>query len=355
MLQSFCHHDIAFQEITNRQKGFPLPSGLGISLDMSFRPSREISDTQQLSFSASQTLSNSSKLTFSYTIKFLSLPVKITIPLRYFIKFSYNGTHYHGWQYQPNAVSVQETLCKALSTILNSPIELTGAGRTDTGVHAKVMFAHFDFNEIGSAAKHSMSDLPTVVQKLNSFLPKDIAVFEIMPVHDDAHARFDAKKRTYQYIINTQKDVFAQEMSWHYHQQLDINLMNEAAAILLHHKDFQCFSKVNTDVNTYHCNIMEAYWTKHNNNLVFTISADRFLRNMVRAIVGTLVNIGLHKINLTDFEKILESKNRNEAGASVPAHGLYLTAIAYDYVASPDSSSILLQALAAKDTADSRK
>lgn len=267
--------------------------------------------------------------------------------MRYFIKFSYNGTHYHGWQYQPNAVSVQETLSKALSTILNSTIELTGAGRTDTGVHAMVMFSHFD-NEI-------INDAAGIVHKLNSFLPKDIAVFEILPVHDDAHARFDAKKRTYQYIINTQKDVFAQEMSWHYHQQLDINLMNEAAAILLHHKDFQCFSKVNTDVNTYHCNIMEAYWTKHNNNLVFTISADRFLRNMVRAIVGTLVNIGLHKINLSDFEKILESKNRNEAGASVPAHGLYLTAIAYDYVASPDSSSILLQALAAKDTADSRK
>lgn len=276
--------------------------------------------------------------------------------MRYFIKFSYNGTHYHGWQYQPNAVSVQETLTKALSTILNHTIELTGAGRTDTGVHAKVMFAHFDFTANESTPKHALSDLPLIVQKLNSFLPKDIAVFEIIPTHHDAHARFDAKKRTYQYYINTQKDVFSPDLCWHYQQNLDVDLMNQAAAILLHHKDFQCFSKVNTDVNTYNCDIMEAYWTKSNNQLLFTITADRFLRNMVRAIVGTLVNVGLHKINLSDFEKILESKNRNEAGASVPARGLYLTAIAYDYVASPDSSGILLQAsLAAKDTADSRK
>ena len=283
------------------------------------------------------------------------MPVKIIKLLRYFIKFSYNGTHYHGWQYQPNAVSVQETLSKALSTILNKNIELTGAGRTDTGVHAKVMFAHFDYEEIDNPAKQSIFDLPSIVQKLNSFLPKDIAVFEIIPVHDDAHARFDAKKRTYQYYINMQKDVFSQELSWYYHQHLDVALMNQAAAILLHHKDFQCFSKVNTDVNTYNCDIMEAYWTKSNNQLIFTITADRFLRNMVRAIVGTLVNVGLHKITLSDFEKILESKNRNEAGASVPAHGLYLTAIAYDYITSPDSSGILLQAFsAAKDTADSR-
>ena len=283
------------------------------------------------------------------------MPVKIIKLLRYFIKFSYNGTHYHGWQYQPNVVSVQETLSKALSTILNNNIELTGAGRTDTGVHAKVMFAHFDYEEIDKPAKQSIFDLPSVVQKLNSFLPKDIVVFEIIPLHDDAHARFDAKKRTYQYYINIQKDVFSQELSWYYHQHLDVALMNQAAAILLHHKDFQCFSKVNTDVNTYNCDIMEAYWTKSKNQLIFTITADRFLRNMVRAIVGTLVNVGLHKITLSDFEKILESKNRNEAGASVPAHGLYLTAIAYDYITSPDSSGILLQAsLAAKDTADSR-
>lgn len=270
--------------------------------------------------------------------------------MRYFIRFSYNGSHYHGWQYQPNAISVQETLNKALSTILNTTVDVVGAGRTDTGVHAKEMFAHFDFSET--------IDLRTIVHKLNSFLPKDIAVFEIVPVHDDAHARFDAKKRTYQYFINTHKDAFSQDQSWYYHQPLDLQLMNEAAAILLNHKDFQCFSKLNTDVNTYNCSIVEAFWKQDGNNLTFTISADRFLRNMVRAIVGTLVNIGLHKITLSDFEKIIESKNRNEAGFSVPAHGLYLTRIVYDYTncPSPDSSGNPLQyANTVKIEADSRK
>lgn len=269
--------------------------------------------------------------------------------MRYFIRFSYNGTHYHGWQYQPNAISVQETLTKALDTVLNTTTDLVGAGRTDTGVHAREMFAHFDCAQ--------SIDSQTIVHKLNSFLHKDIAIFEIIPVHNDAHARFDAKRRTYQYFINTQKDVFSQDQSWYYQQRLDVKLMNEAAALLLNHKDFQCFSKSNTHVHTYNCNIVEAFWKQYGNTLVFTISADRFLRNMVRAIVGTLVNIGLHKIALSDFEKIIERKNRNEAGFSVPAHGLYLTRIVYDYTncPSPDSSGILLQAsIAAKDIADSR-
>ena len=257
--------------------------------------------------------------------------------LRYFIRFSYNGTHYHGWQYQPNAISVQETMNKAMSTILGATIDLVGAGRTDTGVHAKEMFAHFDTqNEI---------DTNAIVHKLNSFLPKDIAVFDLIAVHDDAHARFDAKQRTYHYFINQTKDVFAQDLSWHYQQKLDIDLMNEAAALLLDHKDFECFSKSNTEVNTYNCAITEAFWTQHNNQLVFKISADRFLRNMVRAIVGTLVNVGLHKTSLEDFSQILASKNRSEAGFSVPAHGLYLTNIVYDYLPapSPDGSGILLR------------
>jgi tRNA pseudouridine38-40 synthase len=244
--------------------------------------------------------------------------------LRYFIKLAYNGTHYHGWQCQPNASSVQETLNKAFSTILNSEVNLMGAGRTDSGVHAKEMFAHFD--------SEKSFDSTTLIHKLNSFLPKDIVVFDIIPVHDEAHTRFDATKRTYEYHVNTFKDVFQQDGSWYFHQKLDIDLMNQAAEILLNHTDFQCFSKVNTDVNTFNCKIEEAYWKQENQNIIFTISADRFLRNMVRAIVGTLVNVGLHKITLDDFNSIIESKDRNKAGFSVPAHGLYLTKIDYPFL-----------------------
>ena len=244
--------------------------------------------------------------------------------MRYFIKLAYNGTHYHGWQYQPNASSVQETMNKAVSTLLNTEINLMGAGRTDTGVHAKEMYAHFDYDKSFEVAN--------LVHKLNSYLPKDITVYDIIPVVDDAHTRFDALKRTYEYHINTFKDPFLQEQSWYFHQSLDVNLMNEAAQLLFKHTDFQCFSKVNTDVNTFDCTIFEAHWKKENDKLIFTISANRFLRNMVRAIVGTLVNIGLHKITLTDFENIIKSKNRDNAGFSVPAHGLYLTKIEYDYL-----------------------
>jgi len=231
--------------------------------------------------------------------------------LRYFIKLAYNGTNYHGWQVQPNASSVQETLNKALSIILNEEINIMGAGRTDTGVHAKEMFAHFDYAPT--------LEIDSVLHKLNSYLPKDIVIYDIIPVHNEAHARFDAKKRTYNYYITSVKDVFSQEECWYYHQNLDVELMNQAAKILLNHTDFQCFSKVNTDVNTFNCTISEAHWTQENNQLIFTISADRFLRNMVRAIVGTLINVGLHKITLSEFNSIIENKNRNEAGFSVPA------------------------------------
>ena len=244
--------------------------------------------------------------------------------MRYFIQFAYNGTHYHGWQIQPNASSVQETLNKALSVLLNSRIVLMGAGRTDTGVHAEEMYAHFDYD--------SDIDSKILVHKLNSYLPKDIAIFNLIKVHDDAHCRFDATKRTYEYHINTFKNPFLQDLSWYFNQKLDVALMNEAAKILLQHTDFQCFSKVHTDVNTFDCTIFEAYWKVENNKLIFTISANRFLRNMVRAIVGTLVNIGLHKITLADLENIIASKNREKAGFSVPAHGLYLTKIYYDYI-----------------------
>ena len=244
--------------------------------------------------------------------------------MRYFIKLAYKGTNYHGWQYQPNATSVQENLNKALQVILNSEINIMGAGRTDTGVHAKEMYAHFDFE--------TPINIQTLIHKLNSFLPKDIVIYDIIPVHNEAHARFDASKRTYEYHINTFKDAFLEDKSWYYHHDLDIDLMNKASKILFNHIDFQCFSKVNTDVNTFECTIFEAYWKQENNTIIFTISANRFLRNMVRAIVGTLVNIGLHKISLDDFNEIIKSKNRDNAGFSVPAHGLYLTKIEYDYI-----------------------
>lgn len=244
--------------------------------------------------------------------------------MRYFIKLAYNGTQYHGWQCQPNASSVQETLNKAVSVILNSEINLMGAGRTDTGVHATEMYAHFDFEK--------PFDLKSIVHKLNSYLPKDIVVYAVIPVPDEAHARFDATKRTYEYHINTFKDAFLQDGSWYFHKKLDVDLMNQASKLLFDHTDFQCFSKVNTDVNTFDCTIFEAYWQQKDNQIVFTISANRFLRNMVRAIVGTLVNVGLHKISLDDFNEIIKSKNREKAGFSVPAHGLYLTKIEYDYL-----------------------
>ena len=244
--------------------------------------------------------------------------------MRYFIKLAYNGTHYHGWQCQPNASSVQETLNKAVSVILNSEINLMGAGRTDTGVHATEMYAHFDFEK--------PFDLKSIVHKLNSYLPKDIVVYAVIPVPDEAHARFDATKRTYEYHINTFKDAFLQDGSWYFHKKLDLDSMNEASKLLFNHTDFQCFSKVNTDVNTFDCTIFEAYWQQKDNQIVFTISANRFLRNMVRAIVGTLINVGLHKISLDDFNEIIKSKNREKAGFSVPAHGLYLTKIEYDYL-----------------------
>jgi tRNA pseudouridine38-40 synthase len=244
--------------------------------------------------------------------------------LRYFIKLAYKGTHYHGWQYQPNASSVQETLAKAVSVLLNSEINLMGAGRTDTGVHAKEMYAHFDYN--------TAFDSESLVHKLNSYLPKDIVVYAIIPVSDEAHVRFDARKRTYEYHINTFKDSFSQEESWYNPQKLDLDLMNEAAKIIVKNTNFQCFSKVNTDVNTFDCIVFEAYWKQEHDCLIFTISANRFLRNMVRSIVGTLVKIGRHKITLNDLNTIIESKDRDKAGFSVPAHGLYLTKIDYDYI-----------------------
>ena len=241
--------------------------------------------------------------------------------LRYFLEFSYQGTHYHGWQIQPNAISVQEVLEKSIGLLLRKTIKITGAGRTDTGVHARQMFAHFDVEK--------SIDIPDLVYKLNSFLPKDIAVKTIHPVSDSAHARFGAVSRRYDYVIHTKKDPFLVETSWYLSKDLDVDLMNQAAGILLQYKDFKSFSKNHTDVKTYICDIKNTFWTQQGHQLIFTITADRFLRNMVRAIVGTLVHVGLHKINIKDFEKIIKARDRRQAGFSVPAQGLFLTEINY--------------------------
>jgi len=244
--------------------------------------------------------------------------------LRYFIEFAYNGKNYCGWQYQPHSPSVQETLNKALSTLLRAEINVLGAGRTDTGVHAKQMYAHFDFED--------NFDTESITLKLNAFLPKDIVVYRFIPVANDAHARFDAESRTYEYHIHTYKDAFDNEGSWYNFRNLDVKSMNEATQILFEYTDFKCFSKTHTDVKTYICDIKEAYWVQNGNKLIFTISADRFLRNMVRAIVGTLVTIGLGKMTIDEFRTVIESRDRGNAGFSVPAHGLYLTKVIYPYL-----------------------
>ncbi len=243
------------------------------------------------------------------------------ITLRYFIELSYNGKEYHGWQRQPNAISVQEVLEHALTTLLRIPIKIMGAGRTDTGVHASQMYAHFDMDEA--------FDFETLVFKINWFLPPDIAVHRIFIVRDKAHARFHALSRTYHYRISNTKNVFTHDFAYKIHLPLDIDKMNEACNILLQYKDFQCFSKMHTDVKTYYCVIKEASWVLSGTELTFIITADRFLRNMVRAIVGTMVNIGLGKLEVKQLHEIIKSKSRSEAGFSVPAHGLYLMDIQY--------------------------
>ncbi len=242
---------------------------------------------------------------------------------RYFIFISYRGTAYHGWQVQPNSLTVQEILDRSLSQILREEISTTGAGRTDAGVHALVFCAHFD-----SAAVNLDSD-EQLIFRLNRFLPKDITVTHIRHVIKDANARFNALSRTYIYYISLSKDPFSLESSWFLHGSLDIDKMNTAADILFRYRDFTSFSKLHTDVKTNDCRIMEAFWKDQGDKLVFTIKADRFLRNMVRSIVGTMVDIGFGKKSLDEFEKIIQAKNRRMAGFSAPAKGLYLTAIDY--------------------------
>ncbi|WP_273566162.1 tRNA pseudouridine(38-40) synthase TruA [Maribacter halichondriae] len=241
--------------------------------------------------------------------------------MRYFIQFSYFGKHYHGWQNQPNAISVQEVLEDVMSKLLGNAVSLTGAGRTDAGVHAKQMFAHFDTEKI--------ADLTDLTYRLNAFLPDDISVQKIFEVTDEAHARFDATERTYEYWITQVKNPFLNEAAYFVKQPLDFTKMNVAAQLLLQHHDFECFSKSNTDVKTYRCELKKAVWEEKDGLWIFTVSADRFLRNMVRAMVGTLLEVGQGKLEVVDVKTILKSKDRAQAGPSVPAKGLYLTQVNY--------------------------
>ncbi len=242
--------------------------------------------------------------------------------LRYFLELAYDGKNYHGWQIQPNAISIQETIEKCLSIILRESIKITGAGRTDTGVHATQMYAHFNTNQILNK---------TFLNRVNNFLPKDISILDLFKVNDNAHTRFDATLRKYKYFISLRKDPFNYNSSWQFSNiDLNIQLMNDAAKILFDFEDFTSFSKLHTDVKTNNCKIYEAKWSVINPNyLCFEISADRFLRNMVRAIVGTLVDVGKEKITPDEFRQIIKNKNRNQAGASAPAKGLFLVEVNY--------------------------
>ena len=242
---------------------------------------------------------------------------------RYFIRFAYDGTAYCGWQVQPNGLSVQEVLTKALCTILRTEdIEIVAAGRTDAGVHARNMVAHFDVEDRLPAGLD-------LVNKLNSLLPSDISVIEIREVKPEVHARFDALSRRYEYHLVLQKDVFRHPFAMRIYNPLDFDRMNEAAKILFEYTDFTSFSKLHTDVKTNNCKIMAARWEQREEEWIFIVEADRFLRNMVRAIVGTLLEVGRGKITPEDFRTIIEAKNRCNAGSSVPAKGLFLVEVAY--------------------------
>lgn len=257
--------------------------------------------------------------------------------MRYFLKIAYNGSSFHGWQSQPNALGVQSVLEKNLSTILKKEISLTGAGRTDAGVHAREMVAHFDYD-------YNISDVSRFLVSLNNMSGKDIVVSGISQVEENAHARFDACKRTYKYFISYKKDPFLYPFYSFQHVILDLDKMNEAAELLITTKDFTSFAKLHSDSKTNICNVTQACWSdvakdkeasdfigNLDNGIVFTISADRFLRNMVRAIVGTLLNVGRNKITCSDFKEIIDRKNRCEAGESTPSKGLFLWEVKYPF------------------------
>lgn len=243
---------------------------------------------------------------------------------RYFIELAYNGKNYNGWQIQDNAPSVQQTINEAISVVLQKKINIVGCGRTDTGVHARQFFAHFDLE-----VSNQKLPIKSLINKLNGILPSDISIYNIFLVQSELHARFSAIKRTYEYKITRRKDPFDFEYAYYYPFQLNVGLMNKAANLLLTYSDFTSFSKVNTQVKTNICKIEKVHWQENGQLLVFQITADRFLRNMVRAIVGTLIDVGKGKISNQDFETIIDTKNRSNAGFSVPAKGLCLTEVSY--------------------------
>ena len=242
--------------------------------------------------------------------------------MRYFIHLAYDGTRYHGWQIQPNGISVEGEIELRLSTLLRQPIDIVGAGRTDAGVHARHMVAHFDFED--------GCDTKQLCYRLNRMMPPDICIYKIEKVADDFHARFSATSRTYHYYMSTKRNPFNRQYTWLCHYDLDFELMNQAAEILLEYKDFASFCKSHTDVKTTLCNIIEAKWIKDDEGCYhFRIKANRFLRNMVRAVVGTLVEVGRHRLTLDDFRNVIEGKKRTMAGESMPANALFLEKIEY--------------------------
>ncbi|NDV57887.1 tRNA pseudouridine(38-40) synthase TruA [Bacteroides sp. 519] len=242
---------------------------------------------------------------------------------RYFIYLAYDGTNYHGWQIQPNGISVQETLMKALYTFLRKEIEVIGAGRTDAGVHAALMVAHFDY-------PGEPLDTSQVKEKLNRILPPDISVYNVKEVKPDAHARFDALSRTYKYYVTTEKFPFQRQYRYRLHNKPDFDKMNQVARILYEYTDFTSFSKLHTDVKTNNCKVTNVCWTQIDDvTWEFTITADRFLRNMVRAVVGTLLEVGQGKLTADGFRKVIEQKDRGKAGTSVPGQGLFLVNVEY--------------------------
>jgi len=243
---------------------------------------------------------------------------------RYFLRMAYMGTHFNGWQIQSSAPSIQGETERALSVLLREEIRVTGAGRTDTGVHANMYYAHFDSNHPPQYLE-SLS----LAYKCNRILPASVAVYDIFPVHSKAHARFHATSRSYHYYISTVKDPFYRDRAWIYERNLHLGKMQEASGLLLRYRDFSSFAKANSQVSTHHCHVYEAEWQRDKHILRFEIRADRFLRNMVRAITGTLVDVGLGKLTIEDFAGIIKSGDRCRAGYSVPACGLHLADITY--------------------------
>lgn len=241
--------------------------------------------------------------------------------MRYFFEIAYNGTHYHGWQSQENARGIQAVVEDALSKLLRTDIMIAGSGRTDTGVHCEQQFFHSDIEK--------EFDSQNLLLRMNSLLPKDISIQSIRKVKPDASARYNALERTYQYRITRKKDPFMEGFAWHYFKPADCKTMNKAASLLLGEHDFESFSKVKTDVNHFVCEIKKASWKEKGQKLEFTITANRFLRGMVRAIVGTLLDVGSGKITVNEFQSIIKSKDRKKAGANVPPYGLYLTKVKY--------------------------